>query len=140
MKKIVVKIVEWLLYFGSPLLATILLEWCIYRDFNFVLDMLINKQAYFMLTYLIALLAQTLLVSIVNNVYVTVLLAQAMGVLIGTATFYKIEFLNEPLLPWDVYLVNQVFDLLPTLSNAVNLKHVIIGIIIIRYSERPSCF
>lgn len=131
MKKIISILLGALLYFASPAIAIILLEWCIYRDLDFVLQLIDGKRDIYTLTYMISLIAQTLIVSIVNNLYVTVILTQFIAAAIGTITFYKIQFLNEPLLPWDIYLVNQVFDLLPTLSNSINLKLVILVTVIV---------
>lgn len=129
MKNFIRNIIKGLFYFISPAIAMFLLELCIYRDSQFVWEMINAKQDQFLFAYLIILLVQTLFTSIINNLYLTLVVTQFISGVVGTITYYKIHFLNEPLLPWDIYMVKQAIDLIPTLSNSIDVKWLILGLL-----------
>lgn len=129
MKRLLIKFTGMFFYFVSPAIAVILLEYCIHNDLSMIVTTINTKRELYVLTYLITLIIQTFFVSIINNLYITLMFMQFLSAAVGVFSFYKLKFINEPLLPWDIYLVSQVFDLIPTLSNSINMKLVAVGLI-----------
>ena len=130
MKRALITLISMILYFVSPALAVILVEYFIQNDLSLILTAIDTKRELYVLSYLITLLVQTFFVSIINNLYVTLIFMQAFSAAVGIFSFYKLKFINEPLLPWDIYLVPRVFELLPKISNAVNMTIVVALLIV----------
>ncbi|QDQ01322.1 LTA synthase family protein [Lysinibacillus fusiformis] len=97
----------------------------------------------YLFAVMICLILQSMLLVIVNNFYLAIVLNITSWVLVFTINNYKIKFLGEPLLPWDLRFINQIYQLMPSIYNELNYHFIIllcvimliIILIIIKYTN-----
>ena len=126
------KWVQPLLFLLFPFLTILIVELPIRLSVIEVVNWGLEKPLYIVATYLIIFLVQSLLFALINNYYLSLIINQIVFGLVAVANYYKMMFLNDPILPWDLVFVKQIFDLLPNLKGVIPLNLILFtGVIIL---------
>lgn len=125
------QVLSLLLLVIGPLLGIFLIESIIRGSYGDTLLWITENYKLYLTNSFILLLIQTIFLVIINNVYLALLLNYLFIGIFTFINFYKIEILNSPLLPWDLFLAKQVVDLLPVLINYINIYKFLISLFII---------
>jgi len=121
-----------LLFLLFPFLTILIVELPIRLSVIEVVNWGLEKPLYIVATYLIIFLVQSLLFALINNYYLSLIINQIVFGLVAVANYYKMMFLNDPILPWDLVFVKQIFDLLPNLKGVIPLNLILFtGVIIL---------
>ena len=126
------KLIQPVLFLLFPFLTILIVEYPIRLSVIEVVNWGLEKPTYIVVTYLIIFLVQSLWLSLINNFYISIIVNQIIFGLFAVANYYKMMFLNDPILPWDLVFVKQIFDLLPNLKGIVPINLIIFaGVVII---------
>lgn len=106
---------------GISFISVFLIEYFIKDGLTELINwFFINPKIYFF-SVIIFLMIQFFLVSITNNLYLTIIITSFMLSIVLIINENKLLMRNEPLLPWDIYFVDQVINLLPALYKNINI-------------------
>ncbi|QCR33995.1 LTA synthase family protein [Lysinibacillus sp. SGAir0095] len=120
------------LFFLAPLAEIIAFQYLYSRDLNVVMDWMGNNKFWIIsFTYLIILSFQLLIYAIFNNISISLSLTFILFTLMNVINYYKLQILNEPLYPWDMFLYEQLVDLFPLVAKVVDLKYLFLLLIVI---------
>jgi phosphoglycerol transferase MdoB-like AlkP superfamily enzyme len=125
------KICGLLIFLISPLIGVVLLELFLRKELQLTFTWIMGNIGIFIISTLIFFVIECFLLSIINNYYFSILLSYAFFFTFAVINYYKLNIINEPLLPWDLYFFNQVVDLLPVLYNNLNIAFAIFSLLII---------
>ncbi len=126
------KIIQPILFLLFPIFTILIIEFSIRLSVEEVVKWAIEKPQYVLVTYLIIFLVQSLLLALLNNLYLSVIINQIIFGLVAVVNYYKMIFLNDPILPWDLVFVKQIFDLLPNLKGIVPINFILFtGVVIL---------
>ena len=126
------KFIQPALFFLFPFLTILIVEFPIRLSVMEVVNWGLEKPSYIVVTYLIIFLVQSLLLALSNNFYLSIIINQILFGLVAVTNYYKMIFLNDPILPWDLVFAKQIFDLLPNLKGMVPINLILItGVIIL---------
>jgi len=121
-----------MLFFIAPLVEIILYQYLYSQDMDVLTKWLeSDKQWIIVFTYLLILSVQLLIYAIFNNISVSLSVTFILFTLMNVVNYYKLQILNEPLYPWDMFLYEQLVDLFPLVSKVVDLKYLILLLIAI---------
>jgi phosphoglycerol transferase MdoB-like AlkP superfamily enzyme len=87
--------------------------------------------AAYLFNVLVILSLFLVLVAVTNRWLVSLIVTTVVVVLFGVISYFKFVFLGEPLYPWDLFLYNNVINLLPNLYQQVNMKKLIMQAVIL---------
>lgn len=125
------KILAWVMYGILPILTVVSLEMFKREGIGEVFTWILEKPSRFIVSYLIVIFLQTIFFIFSKNIYI---------VCISSITFFslwlvidsnKMKILNEPLLPWDLFFVKQLINLLPVIYKELNILFILISIIVL---------
>ncbi|MCM3389719.1 LTA synthase family protein [Ureibacillus chungkukjangi] len=120
------------LFLLAPAIEIILFQYLYSRDLAVVLQWLGNNKFWVIFfTYLLILSVQLLIYSVFNNISISLSITFIVFTLMNVVNYYKLQILNEPLYPWDLFLYEQLVDLLPLVAKVVDLKYLFLLIILI---------
>lgn len=85
----------------------------------------------FLLSGLVVLLIQFVIFALSRNFYISILLNSIVIMMFYYIHKYKIIYLGNPFLPWDLKLVNQFIGILPFFYSEFNLIHILISMVVI---------
>ena len=76
------------------------------------------------------------------NFFITTIIIGSFGYIIEIISYYKIQYRGTPLLPWDIFLVNDALNIVPSLSlklNFINIFSLILIVIavILSFKRKP---
>ncbi|MFJ8457665.1 LTA synthase family protein [Lysinibacillus xylanilyticus] len=118
-------------YFIAPILGVYLIEVSTRNSFELT-NLWINENLQiFIVSSLIFLLIQSLIVSLTNNIYISIVLSYTLFYFLVQINTYKIQILDNPLLPWDIFFVNQVLDLAPVIYKKINISFTVFIILLV---------
>ncbi|QGG47165.1 LTA synthase family protein [Heliorestis convoluta] len=75
-----------------------------------------GNRSIILLNYLIALAISTFIIAIIGSFYLSFALSTLLLLLFALVNLYKLQFLGDPLFPWDLMLYQQVINLAPVLA------------------------
>lgn len=116
-----------------------------FKDLNSVINWFNPGNFWIILTtYLIIVTVQFFLYALINNLYLSMLFSFSIFLLFNIVNYYKLQILDQPLFPWDLFLTAQLVDLIPQLTNVINLEYLILGSIVFAasiflYRFIPKC-
>ncbi|WP_052131413.1 LTA synthase family protein [Planococcus sp. CAU13] len=84
-----------------------------------------HKEAFFF-NFMIVFSLFILLLGIFNRFFVSFIVTNALVLVLAVFSFYKFSFLGEFLYPWDLMLYNNILNLLPNLSESINMTQVVL--------------
>lgn len=122
---------QFILFVLSPCISVYIIELFIRGNRETTNLWISENQDIFLISITVLFLIQCFLLSILNNVYLAILLTNAFWLILLQVNKYKIQMIEEPLLPWDLFFINQILDLLPELYKSLNIGVTIIGVVII---------
>lgn len=126
------KLIQPILFLLFPFLTILILEFPIRLSVLEVVNWGVEKPLYILVTYLIIFLVQVLLLAVINNFYLSIIFTQILFGVFSIANYYKMVFLNDPILPWDLVFVKQIVDLLPNLKGMVPVNLILfVGVVIL---------
>ena len=115
------------LFFIAPLVEIILYQYLYSQDSDVLMKWLENDKLWIIVfTYLLILSVQLFIYAIFNNISVSLSITFIVFTLMNVTNYYKLQILNEPLYPWDMFLYEQLVDLFPLVSKVVDLKYLIL--------------
>lgn len=85
----------------------------------------------FFLNFCITILISLFFISLTGSLQIVVFLSTFCLVLISLTNFVKIQFLGEPLFPWDLIRVDQVINLLPKYIGEIPIVFIALGLMIL---------
>jgi len=99
-------------------------------DFNNTITWLFkNKNALFF-NYIISMSIIMLSISALGCPYISFVLTSSLITLFALANSYKVKFLEEPLLPWDIFLYKEFLNIITYINKEINYVYLILIIII----------
>lgn len=130
-------------FFISPFIGVFLLELVIRGDLILTKEWIVNSLFIYLFTVIIFLVFQLLILSVVNNFYVSIFLTYFVFGLIFLINKYKLELMDAPFLPWDFLFINQFINLIPSIYKSIDLIGligsmlllVVISVILIKYTN-----
>ncbi|WKY47972.1 LTA synthase family protein [Eubacteriaceae bacterium ES3] len=131
----------WILIY--PLLICFLTEW-IQRDSIYSLTLWIQERSVnFYLNYLLVLALLLLFVGLFSKIWIASLFSGLIPLCFAMINSFKLNFRDEPLLPWDIFLSKEAFSIHSNLELKLEPRHFLIfiiffGILIIPFYLRKS--
>lgn len=104
----------------APILLVLGAEIMQRESINEVQRWIITNPLAVLINYTISFFLLMFLWSLIKNVYLSIGIYYLVGFLLMLINMYKMKILKEPLLPWDLFLYNQIISLLPNIYKETN--------------------
>lgn len=101
----------------------------------------------YLLNVLILFMVYLIMLAVTNRFLVSFIITNILAAGLAAVSYFKMNFLGENLYPWDLFLYNNVINLLPNLSEQINLTRiltmaaiglaVIVGLIVFIRLKKP---
>lgn len=79
----------------------------------------------YLLNVLIVFMIYLVLLAVTNHFLISFITTNLLAAGLAAVSYFKMNFLGENLYPWDLFLYNNVINLLPSLSEQINLPRIL---------------
>ncbi|EMR06627.1 Lipoteichoic acid synthase 1 [Bhargavaea cecembensis DSE10] len=79
----------------------------------------------YLLNVLILFVIYLILMAVTNRFLISFIITNILAAGLTAVSYFKMNFLGENLYPWDLFLYNNVINLLPSLSEQINLPRIL---------------
>jgi phosphoglycerol transferase MdoB-like AlkP superfamily enzyme len=112
-----------------PILLIVALEFMQRSTMESTLAWIMDNKGAFSISYFLVLAITIFLLSLTNSVMISIIFSSFIVVIIGLVNLSKYNILGQPFFPWDIFLYDQVVDLLPVIYKDVNFRYLTYGVI-----------
>ncbi len=126
------------LLFIVPLLALVAVEYFHRGGIPQLSQWLTEKRGQFFFSLGVAFFVNLFFLSLTKSPYRGFLLFAAAVILFGATSYYKTQFLKEPLLPWDLFLYREAGKVWPFIYKEVDLEFLLLPLFLFVVSWRPA--